>query len=475
MRKSSAQILGLFVPLTAVVALIVLLMFALTRLAQIQHDMRSNVSANMLWVITQTQVEGLRVNGLFERHLREGGQTTDLVQAYQLLSSRFSLLSAGPQLRYLQEIERGPELISNIRTVRDAAAAVSLNAAGNVGSAEQFLHALGDLNKTLAVVASRTMVAQWEETGSRLDRYRDGVLTIIFLLLGICACSFIISTHLFIALRRVRESEWAKRQALQLQSQLDAERQVSELHRNFGAMVSHQFRTPLAIIDSSMQRILRQSDQIDRTQLVRRVQKVRRATSRLARLVEHTRIADQYSELLDVNLEACDLPALIESIVQQQHEIGPKRHINVVVPSDTVPKARCDPMLVEHVVFNFLSNAVKYSSSETDIRVSVFEKDGHVCCEVRDWGKGISEHELPYLFDRYFRGQDVDDIPGTGMGLYVAYKLAQVQGGFVDFSSNPEGGSIFKVCFPVVHTTEPEQCDATSADRQAPLGALYRG
>lgn len=452
----------MFVPLTAVVALIVLLMFALTRLAQIQHDMRSNVSANMLWVITQTQVKGLRVSVLLERYLREGGSIDQVTPAYQLLSSRFNLLLAGPQLRYLEGLDGGQALIADIHEVSDIAAGVALDGADLHKLAGKFVVALAGLDRTLAVAASKTMVAQWEEMGSRLDRYRGGVLTIIFLLLGICACSFIISTYLFIALRRVRESEWAKRQALQLQSQLEAERQISELHRNFGAMVSHQFRTPLAIIDASMQRILRQSEHIDRTQLVRRVQKVRRATVRLARLVEHTRIGDQYSEILDVNLERCDITALIESTVQQQQEISPHRPICVVPPSGAVPYARCDPMLAEHIVFNFLSNAVKYSPPRSPIKVSVIAENGHVCCAVQDWGAGIPQHDQPYLFDRYFRSEHVANVPGTGMGLYVAHKLAQIQGGHVSYEAGPEGGSIFKVCFLGGDTLALEHSDATS-------------
>lgn len=119
--------------------------------------------------------------------------------------------------------------------------------------------------------------------------------------------------------------------------------------------------------------------------------------------------------------------------------------------------AWCDPMLVEHIVFNFLTNAVKYSPDDTVIRVSVFQMGGKLCCEVRDWGKGISEHDVPFLFDRYFRGEDVDNIPGTGMGLYVAHKLAQIQQGGVSVAANPEGGSVFKVCFSIVDITEQEK------------------
>ena len=462
MPRSVERIFGFFVPLAAVIALMALLMFALTRLAQIQQDMRVNVSANMLWVITQTQVKGLRLSSILQEHLREGGKIEEGTQTYRLLSSRFNLLSAGPQMRYLEDLDGGQDLLESIQTVRDSATLVSVNGADDAVAMNGLLNALAVLDTRLASVAGKTMVTQWEEMGSRLDRYRNGVLTIIFLMLGICACSFVISVRMFVALRRVRESEWAKRQALQLQSQLDAARQVSELHRNFGAMVSHQFRTPLAIIDASMQRILRTDDQIDRVQLVSRVQKVRRATARLARLVEHTRIGDKYSELLDVNVHSCALVPLINSIVQQQREIAPGRAIEFISPEDTLPAAYCDPVLVEHIVFNFLSNALKYSPNDTRVQVFVYQERERICCEVKDRGVGIMGDDLPYVFDRYFRGDGVADIPGTGMGLYVANTLAQMQGGAVSAASNPEGGSIFKVCFPVAMATKSESNDATS-------------
>lgn len=461
MSRPVERIFGVFVPLAAVIALIALLMFTLTRLAQIQQDMRINVSANMLWVITQTQVKGLRLSSILQQHLREGGKIEEGTQAYRLLTSRFSLLSAGPQMRYLESLDGGKDFLESIQHVRDSAATVSLKGADDEAAMTGLLGALADLDTRLASIAGKTMVTQWEEMGSRLDRYRNGVLTIIFLMLGICACSFVISVHMFIALRRVRESEWAKRQALQLQSQLDAARQVSELHRNFGAMVSHQFRTPLAIIDASMQRILRAGDRIDWAQLEHRVQKVRRATARLARLVEQTRIGDKYSELLEVSCQSSALVPLIDSIAQQQREIAPHRAIEFLPSHDALPDAWCDPVLVEHIVFNLLSNAIKYSPADTGIQISVFQEHDRICCEVRDLGVGVTQYDLPHVFDRYFRGRGVADIPGTGMGLYVAHTLTKMQNGILSARPNPEGGSIFKVCFPVANTQNLEHRDAT--------------
>src|SRR5699024_4474290 len=87
-------------------------------------------------------------------------------------------------------------------------------------SAAQGLAALQDLDaldQSLSRAANKAMVAQWESMGARLDRYRDSVLTIIFIMIGICLCSVLITVSLFLALKRVRETEWLKRRSVQLQ------------------------------------------------------------------------------------------------------------------------------------------------------------------------------------------------------------------------------------------------------------------
>lgn len=463
MHKLAERLFGFFIPLAAVLALTVLLIFALSRLAQIQQDMRSNVSANMLWVITQTQVKGLRLSAALQGHLYDGTHADNVHRFYQLLSSRLNLLSDGPQARYLDSLGDTQALVDGVQVLRGLTGSVPAAMQGDTQAASYLLSALDVLNTELAATANKAMVAQWEEMGSRLDRYRNGVLTIIFLMLGIFVCGFIISVSMLVALRRVRESEWAKHQAVRLQSQLDAERQVSDLYRNFGAMVSHQFRTPLAIIDASMQRLLRTAEHIEPQQLIYRVQKVRRATARLARLVEHTRLADQYAELLDVESEYCALWPLVQSIVVQQREITSDRLIELTPADGNLPQVYCDPVLVEHILFNLLSNAVKYSPPDTPIFVRVFRDGDQVCCSVQDKGTGILETDAPYLYDRYFRGSSVADIQGTGIGLYVAQNLARMQGGTVATTPGPDGGSIFTMCFPVADASVLERKSESSA------------
>src|SRR5690606_24918525 len=111
-------------PLVAVAALILLLIFALTRLAQIQHDMRSNVSANMLWVITQAQVQALRRESMAQQYLHGAADASDVAHAWRLLLNRFYLVSAGPQRRYVEGLGSDTVLIGSIEQPRWAVAGV---------------------------------------------------------------------------------------------------------------------------------------------------------------------------------------------------------------------------------------------------------------------------------------------------------------------------------------------------------------
>lgn len=434
--------------LTAIMVLILTLLFivALARLSEIQKDMRNNVSTNMLWVITQSQAEGLALSGAIHAYSAGNLSAQQLEKQHGLFQSRLNLMLAGPQSRYLNQYA----LFDGLSDLLQQALAIEtlLTSVINNPNDGQQIHALlNPLNARLRQAANQAMVIQWEETGARLDRYRDAVLVAILLMVGIWVCSLLISVRMFLALKRVNEAQEAKREASRLTTELYAQRKVNELHRNFGAMVSHQFRTPLAIIDASMQRLLRLGDNVSSEEIARRVSKVRRATQRLTRLIDNTLIADQYVDAVHVKLEPCDLGTVVREICEFQRTIAPDHFIDVDI--QTVAQVCCDPALVEHIVFNFLSNAVKYSPAASLIKVQVFQENSWVCCSVSDQGKGVEQDQLNHVFERYFRADNVATIQGTGIGLYVARKLALLQQGQVMANSAPGKGSVFTLYLPM--------------------------
>lgn len=443
MKLVSSRVLGYLLPIVAIVALTALVAAALLRLAEIQHDMRSNVSSNMLWVISQARAESQRLSVAIYKHTGNPSDPADLSLRYSMLMSRLNLLSSGPQGRFLSAIGADAEMAAQVAALNAMAGWIAQPALGNAAVIENIQASLQSLSGMLAAASTKAMVTHWEEAGARLDMYRNAVLKIIFLMIGIVVGCGFISVRLLIALKRLREGERGKRHAAELGKQLEAERRVSELYRSFGAMVSHQFRTPLAIIDASMQRLIRVGDGLGPGEAVRRATKVRTAVKRLTQLIDSTLMADRCSGEIDVNMQALDLSVLVSDAVEDQLAVTPARRISIAIQTSALDRAQCDPVLTEHILFNFISNAVKYSPESEPISIRVYQRGDWICCSVSDKGEGIAQDELPQLFERYFRARASANIVGTGLGLYVARQLAMMQGGETAAESVVGKGSVF--------------------------------
>jgi signal transduction histidine kinase len=108
-----------------------------------------------------------------------------------------------------------------------------------------------------------------------------------------------------------------------------------------------------------------------------------------------------------------------------------------------------DQRLLTHVLGNLLENALKYSSPKSEVGLHVTVSDGGVRCVVQDSGVGISADELPKLFQTFRRGRNVGNVPGSGLGLAVARRALQAQGGKIEVHSAPGRGSEFVVWLPL--------------------------
>lgn len=440
-----SDIVGYLVPILAIITLTVLLTMALLRLSEIQQDMRNNVNANMLWVVSQTQIESLLLADALYQHGLDPQAQVDVGLQYKLFMSRLHLLSQGPQARFLSEIGVAAELEEHIAAATDLAQWLDTTAPGDPALIHHFQTIHQPLVALLSTASSAAMVTQWEEAGARLDTYRNAVLAILFLMIGILASSGFISARLMLAIKKVRENERAKRHAVKLEKELEAERKVSELYRSFGAMVSHQFRTPLAIIDASMQRLERGGHLMAPADIARRAGKVRATTKRLTHLIESTLIADRIAQNIDVKIQKHDVSVLASEAIDHQLAITPARHITLDADAEHLEPAWCDSVLTEHILFNFISNAVKYSPNQSPVQVRISQEGRWIVCAVYNEGPGISAHDLPRIFDQYFRAEATGDIAGTGMGLYVAQQLALMQHGQVSARSTPGRGTVFEL------------------------------
>lgn len=240
-----------------------------------------------------------------------------------------------------------------------------------------------------------------------------------------------------------------------LEKALDNERSATEFYRGFASTVSHQFRTPLAIIDSSAQRLIRRRHELEPDEITERATRIRTSISRLTRFVEATLDAARLDTgQVKVKAAPCNLAQLAHTACVRQKELTPEREIIVSGEQDDRVLAFCDPTLTEHIFTNLLSNAVKYSAPDTPVRIHLQHTGQAIECRFSDEGVGIPAHELPKLFERFFRASTAEDVPGTGIGLNLSRELVRRQGGEIVVTSTVGRGSTFTVTLPQASTKE---------------------
>ena len=235
----------------------------------------------------------------------------------------------------------------------------------------------------------------------------------------------------------------------ELDAALERERATADLYRNFGTMISHQFRTPLAIVDSALQRLMRRSHSMSAAEVVERSDKARQALTRLTKLVESTLDAARLDAgQIEISAQPCNLAELIAEISHRQEETVHGKKI-IFANNDTLPLiVRCDPVHAENILVNLISNAIKYSPTDTPININIQSNGMMAECSVTNQGELDVAFERNNLFERYFRGKNAEGRPGIGIGLYMARTLARMQGGDVRLDDMENGYVIFTLTLP---------------------------
>ena len=249
--------------------------------------------------------------------------------------------------------------------------------------------------------------------------------------------------------------------AARLSQALEKEREYNALQSEFVAMASHEFRTPLAIIDGTAQRIERRMHQMSPEDLHERVQKIRNAVQRMLALIESTLSASRLDAgKIELEIGACDLSEVVADVCKRQQELSPLHKI-VLRQGDLPKEIAADAKKLEQVFTNLLSNAVKYAPESPRIEVYVASEAGQAVVSVRDCGLGIPEDELPRLFERFFRARTSTGIAGTGIGLNLVKRFVELHGGTIKVESSEGAGSTFTVRLPMTSPCETSAAEST--------------
>lgn len=236
----------------------------------------------------------------------------------------------------------------------------------------------------------------------------------------------------------------------ELEIALAKEREINALQRQFVSMVSHEFRTPLAIIDGNAQRLARRLPDLAPERSAMALQKVRRAVKRLTELMDSVLNAARLEEgRITFEPETCDLADIVREICDSYAEVYPDHPIRVDIDGLT-DRIAADPKLIRQVVSNLTSNAVKYSPPGTTISIKGWRDERSRCSiiSVRDEGVGIPSAELSRLYDRFFRASTSTGVAGTGIGLHLVHHFVALHGGTIEVESQEGEGSTFTIRLP---------------------------
>lgn len=246
---------------------------------------------------------------------------------------------------------------------------------------------------------------------------------------------------------RDRLEELVAERTRELDDALLRERSAGEVYRNFAAMISHQFRTPLAVADSALQRLIRRGPHAKPAEVVDRADRARNAITGLTRLVESTLDAARLDAgQIGARRVECDLGEIIRTVCARQHETALTTRIDIRSEMSGPAAAFCDPAHAEQILENLLSNGVKYAAAGTSVSVVLRADAQWLFCDVCNTGQTISDNERAHIFDRNYRGANSVGIVGTGIGLFMARALARMQGGDVTLLPNVDG-VMFRMTF----------------------------
>lgn len=248
----------------------------------------------------------------------------------------------------------------------------------------------------------------------------------------------------------VEQNISAQKKAQQrIRDALDKERELNELKSRFVSMASHEFRTPLSTILTSVSLLKRYNETEEVEKRLKHLNRIRTSVQNLTTILNDFLSLDKLEEgRVQTNNHQVAISDLMADLVEEM-ETHCKAGQTIELHSSIACSINSDEHILRNVLINLLSNAIKYSPENTTVEVGCHLEGENVALTVKDAGIGIPLDEQEHLFSRFFRASNAVNIQGTGLGLHIVKRYVELLGGDITFESVPSKGTEFTLTFPM--------------------------
>ena len=232
---------------------------------------------------------------------------------------------------------------------------------------------------------------------------------------------------------------------------LAREKELGQLRSKFVAMVSHEFRTPLGIIQSSAEILQDYLEQLRPSEREDHLRSIRHNTRRMAAIMDEALLIGSFDAgKMEFRPAAVELRKFLQGLVDEILSTTGGRCPIELAFSETLAEIQADERLLRHIFTNLLTNAVKYSDAGSPVGFEIALAGADIVFAIRDRGVGIPEADREWLFNAFHRGHNVDDRPGTGLGLVIVKRCVDLHGGKIKVDSKLGEGTTVTVTLPTL-------------------------
>ena len=233
-----------------------------------------------------------------------------------------------------------------------------------------------------------------------------------------------------------------------LNDALEKERELNELKSRFVSMASHEFRTPLATILSSLSLVTKYGEINEKEKQNKHIQRIKSSIGDLTSILNEFLSLSKLEEgKVENHPEEFNIQEFISDIVAELRQIT-KETQQIIYSHTGEESVSLDKKNLKNILFNLLSNAIKFSPDNEAVEVITDFSNSKINIQVKDKGVGIPEEDQKHLFERFFRASNVTHIQGTGLGLNIVAKYTELMNASIRVDSKENSGTTFTVTIP---------------------------